>query len=195
MGRNAKLRKQRRQERQGEPALSAAEYPLFRQPRKKTQLEVATLPQPEPSESKPKSLLGRLFSRSQSDSKSSLTASADEMERFFITYQQWLGAIAWEGHQTLGSGLLLAANTAQQTVQVEYIARKNLKRYFPPDSIEAAQELTKLYEPDTEITLVYTTQSGEMMLGSPRSPDPLPPECHRLWQADELAMPQFSLSE
>ncbi|NJL85825.1 MAG: hypothetical protein HC886_07370 [Leptolyngbyaceae cyanobacterium SM1_1_3] len=91
MGRNAKLRKQRRQERQGEPALSAAEYPLFRQPRKKTQLEVATLPQPEPSESKPKSLLGRLFSRSQSDSKSSLTASADEMERFFITYQQWLG--------------------------------------------------------------------------------------------------------
>ncbi len=195
MGRNAKLRQQRRQERQGDLAATAENSPLFRQPRKKTQLEVAALPQPQPQTSANKSFFGKLFSRSRSDQSASLVSAADEMDRFFATYQQWLGAIAWEGYQTLGPGLLLAVNTAQQTVQVEYLSRKLLKRYFPPESLESAQTTLKLCDFGEEIALAYTTQSGEMMLGSPRSPAPLPAECHRLWQANELVMPDLDQPE
>ncbi|MFE4107561.1 hypothetical protein [Almyronema epifaneia] len=190
MGRNAKLRKQRRQERQGEAAATAANKPLFRQPRKKTQLEVAALPSPDLPTAPPKSFLSKLFSRSLSPSAQSLSSTAEEMERFFATYQQWLGAIAWEGYQTLGPGLLLAVNTDSQTVQIEYVAKKALSRHFPAESIDSVQELTKLCDFESEITLVYTTLAGETMLGSPRSPEPSPAECHQLWQAGQLVMPE-----
>ena len=181
MGRKAKLRQQRRSEKTSGQAAPAANKPV-RTKQQSIRAEVPALA-PRPSsqleKSKSRSLLDRLTSLFKATPKQqSLYNAGEETTDFVSEYGELLGAIAWEGYQTYGRGILFAGPSADATIEIEYVPRKNLRHYVSKADIKMFTEILEMSDPEQDLPLLYTTQSGDTMLSS-NPIDLPPPECYR----------------
>jgi hypothetical protein len=192
MGRKARLRQQRRaaRETQSETTPNIPQAQTVAIHAEVPALETAS---PEPK-SKP-SFLERLLPFRQSPEQASLVQSGEATEDFFDTYEVLLGAIAWQGYKSEGKGFVYAVNTPEQTVRIDYVSRKNLKQYVEPENRSAYRMLIDDYDPQAEVNFTYVTQTGDEMLGSPRTTEPSPPECYQMVQQEDWQMPTLPSSE
>lgn len=194
MGRDAKLRKQRRDQRQDQPtgdldqtSAPKAERSPFQNLEEFDQVEVpAIAPTAPASESRPTSpsWFKRLlpFNRTAKDTH---YQSGAETGEFFDAYQTTLGAIAWHGYKTQGRGFVLAMRTERDTVQLRYVSRKSLNQLIQPEKRAACRQIMENYDPQTEVILVKIAPTGEMILNSPQPTEPSPQLCYQQWQAQE----------
>ena len=140
MRRDAKLRRQRREQRHDQPTgdLDQANAPTterspFQNLEEFNQVEVpAIAPATSASESSSPSWLERLLPFKRA-ANSTLYQSGQEIGEFFDTYHTTLGAIAWHGYKTQGRGFVLATPTQHDTVQLRYVSRKTLKQFTQPE--------------------------------------------------------------
>lgn len=193
MGRDAKLRRQRREQRQ-EPAESLAqagatssEHSPFQNLEEFDQVEVpAIAPASPPSASKPasSSWFNRLLPFKRT-AKETLYSSGEEADKFFDAYQTTLGAIAWHGYKTQGRGFVLATPTERDTVRLRYVSRKTLNQFIQPEQRAACRQVIENYNPQTDILLVMVTSTGDMMLSSPQATEPSPQMCYEQRQEQE----------
>lgn len=194
MGRDAKLRKQRREQQQDQPAgdldqtsTLKAERSPFQNLEEFDQVEVPAIAPTAPaseSESSSPFWLKRLlpFNRTAKDPR---CQSGAETGEFFDAYQTTLGAIAWHGYKTQGRGFVLATPTERDTVQLRYVSRKSLNQWIQPEKRAACRQIIENYEPQTEVILVRIAPTGEMILNSPQPTEPAPQLCYQQRQAQE----------
>ena len=181
MGRKAKLRQQRRSDKtSGRAASAVSKSARTHQP--SIRAEVAALAQRASSPpEKPESLspLSRLTSFFKPTPKQqSLYDSSEEVADFVAEYGELLGAIAWEGYQTHGRGILFAGPSSDSTIEIEYVPRKYLRNYVSKDDIKMFTAVLEMSDPEKDLPMLYTTQSGDTMLSS-NPIDLPPPECYR----------------
>lgn len=194
MGRDAKLRRQRRDQRQDKPtgdlaqaSAPKAERSPFQNLEEFDQVEVPaiapTVPTSQAQSSSP-SWFKRLLPFNRA-AKNTLDQSGADTGEFFETYQMTLGAIAWHGYKTQGRGFVLATPTERDTVQLRYVSRKSLNQLIQPEKRAACRQIMENYDPQTEVILVKIAPTGEMILNSPQPAEPSPQLCYQQWQAQE----------
>ena len=181
MGRKAKLRQQRRSEKTSGQTASEVNKPV-RTKQQSIRAEVPALAQRSsspPEKTKSRSPLSRLTSFFKATPKQqSLYDSSEEVGDFVSEYGELLGAIAWEGYQTHGRGILFAGPSSDSTIEIEYVPRKYLRNYVSKDDIKTFTEILEMSDPEKDLPILYTTQSGDTMLSS-NPIDLPPPECYR----------------
>jgi hypothetical protein len=186
MGRNAKLRQQRKQTNSTTSALPPkrsrspeqsirAEVPA---PVRKTSLNPAW-------QNKLPPFLQKLTSRFSAPGKQAQDEASIEVDEFFQENTALLAAIAWEGYQTYGRGIVFAFNSGQPLVQIEYVPRKSLRKYLDKTELEAFANMLEVYEPEKDLVITYLASDGEVMLSSHPDVQPSPPECYRMRQQGE----------
>ena len=181
MGRKAKLRQQRRSEKTpGQTSANVNKSARIKQ--QSVRAEVPALVHrsagpPEKTESR--SPLSRLTSFFKPTPKQqSLYDSSQEVADFVAEYDELLGAIAWEGYQTHGRGILFAGPSSDSTIEIEYVPRKYLRNYVSKADIKMFTEVLEMSDPEKDLPMLYTTQKGETMLTS-NPIDLPPPDCYR----------------
>ncbi len=177
MGRNAKLRQQRRGS-SGRPVRIFNSRP-----------ELGSAAQPTP----PKSWLGKVFDRFKPPSKPSQVSSQVETFEFFDHHAVLLSALAWEGHEKHGRGLLVVTDSTS-SFEVEYIPRSRFRstlRELEIDTatITAIATAIKNYRPQSDVLMAFLTQEGAIDFISMSDQEPSPPECYQLRQAELVAQP------
>lgn len=168
MGRQAKLRQQRKQ---AERSPSVADTP-------KTSRSGQTPP-------KSQSFLGKFIKRLNPFSKEKEDLSWLEDERDYTEENQRLvGAIAWEGYQKHKRGVVFAREIENAPVELEYIPRKLFKktlrqRGVTEEDMKEIEALVNSYDPEQSVVSIYCDLNGEITASMPTL-DPPPPECERL---------------
>ena len=189
MGRKAKLRQQRRSGKTAGQASPDVNKPI-RTKQQSIRADVPALAQrssspPEKTESRaPLSRLTSLFKATPK--QQSLYDSGEETADFVSAYGELLGAMAWEGYQTHGRGLLFAGPSSESTIAIEYVPRKYLRNYVSKADIKIFSEIIEMSDPEKDLPLLYTTQSGDTMLSS-NPIDLPPPECYRRRRRRQIA--------
>ncbi len=180
MGRNAKLRKQRRSQTAGQASSEGSKAKRTKQ--QSVRAEVPALnPKPSAPPEKPESRspLSRLTDFFKpSPKKQSLYDSSQEVSDFIAEYGELLGAIAWEGYQTHGRGIVFAGPSSDSTIAIEFAPRKSLRNYVGKEDIKMFAEILEMSDPEKDLPMLYTTQSGDTLLSSDAMELP-PPECYR----------------
>ena len=188
MGRNSRLRQQRRSQASGQTASETAKAKRTKQ--QLVRVEVPALnpkASAPPEKNKSRSPLSRLTSFFKPTPKQqSLYNSSQEVEDFISKYGELLGAIAWEGYQTHGRGIVFAGPISDSTIAIEFVPRKSLRNYVIKDDLKMFTEILEMSDPEKDLPMLYTTQSGDTML-SGNALDLSPPECYRRRRRQEEA--------
>lgn len=168
MGRNAKIRKQRL-----DSVLK----------------EVSSLPQkPLPKQqSENTSFLGKIAALLNPFSKVDKYQADLDAHDFFEENQVLVSAIAWEGYQQQGKGLVLVIDSNSSPPQIKYIQRKSLRKSMhqhdvAPEDVQAMDNMIEVYEPTFSVVMVYVNNDGEMSAAMIPQEDPSPQECYRKLQ-------------
>lgn len=189
MGRKAKLRQQRRSGKASGQTFPDGKKSVGTN-QQSIRAEVPALPQsssPPPEKSESRSPLSRLTSLFKATPKQqALYDSGEEVGDFISEYGELLGAIAWEGYQTYGRGIVFAGPNADSTIAIEYVPRKHLRQYVGKADIKLFADTLEMSDPEKDLPLLYTTQAGETML-SANPMEPPPPECYRRRKRQETA--------
>ncbi|MCS6815385.1 MAG: hypothetical protein NZ772_17670, partial [Cyanobacteria bacterium] len=178
MGRNAKLRQQRRS------GLSEKSVRIFNSRPDMDTAPVSTASQ---------SLLGRLLDRFKPSPKSTNTLPPPaEAFDFFDHHALLLSALAWEGYTKEGRGILFVTDSPS-SFEVEYVVRGRLKPKLrslqvDAEATEAIAEAVKKYYPERDLLMLFVTQTGAIDFVSMPNLDPPPPACYQQRQA-ELGSP------
>lgn len=101
--------------------------------------------------------------------------------------QVLLGAIAWEGYQQQGKGLVLVQDSDSSPPQIEYIPRKLLKKTMrqhgvDPEDTQAMDNMIEVYEPTNSVVMVYVNNNDEMSTSMTPQTSPTPQECYHMMQ-------------
>ena len=188
MGRNAKLRKQRRSDEakgttaQSQKSLSTAQSTLRAEVALKSNSAAATSTSTPPKTG----LFGKLFSRFKSPLKKT-PAPSIEANEFFLEQTQALAAIAWQGYKTYGRGIVFAIPSDQPTVQIEYVPRKILRKYIDQtdNDLDFLSDMLEDYNPKTGLIAVYFHPSGETIATPLFDLEPSPPDCYRQQEKEQ----------
>ncbi len=165
MGRNAKLRKQRKE------GNLAGDIPASKQ-----------------SASAKKSQEQSFFGKVASWVKRAPSVAQDSVEIQALKFSEKnniaLGAIAWEGFQKSGKGLVFVEDAGDSS-KMEYVPQKFVKktlntRGLHPDDAKAIANMVEVYNPENGLVMVYVSPTGEITATSTPKLDPTPPECYRL---------------
>ncbi len=176
MGRNAKLRHQRRAGAAGKTVR------VFKSRPETTQ----AVPLP-PAASQP-SVLGKLFARFKPAPKPSGNTPQLEGVNFFDAHYTLLGALAWEGYSKQGRGLLMVVD-GESSFEAEYVPRGRVKPALRTlevdgDTATSIAALVKEYDPETGVLLLFVSQGGVVDMLSMPDLQPSPPECYQQRQVD-----------
>jgi hypothetical protein len=169
MGRNAKIRQQRKHESLKEEVSSRLQKPSVKK------------------KSEKKSFLGRIAASLNPFSKAEKYQSSIDAHGFFEENQVLVGAIAHEGYQQKGKGLVLIVNSDSATPQIEYIQRKSLRKSMHQynvvsEDVQAMDNMIQVYEPADSVVMAYVNNNGEMSAAMIPQEDPSPEECYRTLQ-------------
>jgi hypothetical protein len=176
MGRQAKLRQQRKQSDRADNRSAT--------PEEKTPTTFKASPQP-----KNQSFFGKLVKWLNPFSKETEDLSWLEDERDLTAENNRLvGAVAWEGYQTQKRGFVFVQEFEDVPPQLEYISRRSLKKNLrkqgvTEEEMKAIEDSIASYDPEQSVVLVYRSLSGEIGVSMPTL-DPPPPECYALAQGE-----------
>jgi|GEM_PF-2525045 len=188
MGRNAKLRKQRKYGETAGPSSikSKSSATVKRSIRIELPAVVETDVAPEPQKKLP-GFLDKLWSRFKPSANEDYTVGI-EANQFWQDREAVLGAIAWEGYQANGRGFVLAFAMGEPTIAVEYVPRKFLKQYVEKSDMEIFSDLLETYDPKEAFASAYLHHSGETIVSCRVNLDFSPPEYyHQRQQAQAQA--------
>jgi hypothetical protein len=183
MGRKAKIRKQRKQSALGE-ASSPSDKPLSQD----TARISALVKKPSPELNKPStSWLGRItdalnpFPKVETEKYQGCWDAQD----FSEANEVLVGAIAWDGYQHQGKGLVLVRDSDTSPPQIEYVKSRFLKKTMRPqgvdlEDIKAIENMVEVYSPEDSVVMVYLSTQGEMSSSVMPMNECTPQECYRL---------------
>ena len=188
MGRNAKLRKQRKSGEAKGDASQTTKSSCTSLSTVRTEVPLASdtaASQSESTQKKP-GFFGKLFSRFSSSGTKTRDPSVEASE-FFLEYEETLAAIAWKGYKNYGRGVVFAHPSDQPAIQIEYVPRKLLKKYTAQNArhIDFLSDMLEEYDPPTGLLAVYLHPSGETIATPLSDLEPSPPECYRQQQNDQ----------
>ena len=108
-----------------------------------------------------------------------LDASEFEQEN-----QVLIAAIAWEGFEQHGKGLVLVDQRENAPTMFQYISRLRLKKTMKKqgvdtEGIQMMSELIKSYQPTEEVITVYINQEGEISSSLSTPKESTPSECYQ----------------
>lgn len=179
MGRQAKLRQQRKQTNQ--PAAD---------PKPTSKLAQSHSVQPKPQrQPKKQSAIGKFFNRLNPFAKEDDYAWLEDEEDFTETNNQLMGAVAWEGFQEVKRGFVFVEELEDAAPQLDYIARRYLKKTLRQKGVDAEgiktiDAMVGAYKPQEQLVMVYLRQNNEITASIPPL-DKTPPEYYRLMQEEE----------
>lgn len=179
MGRQAKLRQQRKQSTQ-----PAAE------PKPASKLAQSHSVKSNPSRPPQKqSAIGKFFNRLNPFSKEEDYGWLEDEQDFTEANNQLMGAVAWEGFQEVKRGFVFVEESEGTAPQLDYISRRYLKKTLrqkgvDAEGIETIDEMVGIYKPKEQLVMVYLHQNKEITASIPPL-DKTPPEYYRLIQEEE----------
>ncbi len=96
-----------------------------------------------------------------------------------------ISAIAWEGFEKQGKGLVLLSEKKEEETTFKYISRYKVKKTMKikgvdNEAIEAISELIKTYEPSKNVITVYLSKFGEISMSISEPKEFSPPECYQM---------------
>ena len=117
--------------------------------------------------------------------RTSLEASEFEQENEVL-----IAAIAWEGFEQHGKGLVLVEQRPDTTITFQYISRLRLKKKMKkhgvePEDIQTMSELIKSYQPREKMIAVYVNREGKMFTSISSPKESSPPECYQMLKAEK----------
>jgi hypothetical protein len=106
---------------------------------------------------------------------------------FTDTNEVLVGAIAWDGYQQQGKGLVLVRDSDTSPPQIEYVPRRFLKKTMrqlgvDPEDIKATDNIVEAYSPEDSAVMVYLSTQGELSSSLMPMKERTPQECYRLLQ-------------
>lgn len=96
-----------------------------------------------------------------------------------------ISAIAWEGFEKQGKGLVLLEETKEGETIFKYIPRYKVKKTMKikgvdNEGIQAMSELIKSCEPTKNVITVYINKFGEISMSISEPEEFSPPECYQM---------------
>lgn len=181
MGRNARLRK----ERKTVNGKSPINYKKTRSNSLATKASGLAKTESSTPEEEPKSVFGKIknflpFSKSE---KNQLPLDAAD---FQTENQLLIAAVAWEGYQQDGKGAVFVQNLADYPPIFEYIPRKKLRARMNQYSVDREdiknmETIVDVYKPTESWIIVYSDRDGEMSTGKSSQQNPSPEECYKMF--------------
>jgi hypothetical protein len=107
-----------------------------------------------------------------------------EANDFFEENSVVLGAIAWSGyHKKQLPGIVLVINLEDSPPKIDYIPRQLIRKTIcqyglDAEDIKPIDHMVEIYEPSTDIVMVYINQKGEMSTAI-QTTEITPPECYQ----------------
>ncbi len=103
--------------------------------------------------------------------------------------QVLIAAVAWEGFEQHGKGLVLVDQRENATTIFQYISRIRLKKTMKKqgvdtEGIQMMSELIKSYKPTEEVITVYINQEGEISSSISTPKESSPPECYQMLKGE-----------
>ncbi len=180
MGRNAKIRQQRKHSAITEVSSSTQQPSQLSA--KASSLSHKPLPK-QPSENT--SFWGKIAAELNPFPKVDKYQSCMDAHDFCEENQVLVGASAWSGYQQQGKGLVLVQNSDSSPPQIEYIPRKLLKKTMrqygvAPEDTRAMDNMIEVYEPTNSVVMVYVNNNGEISESMTPQTEPTPQECYRM---------------
>ena len=116
--------------------------------------------------------------------QASIEASEFEQEN-----QVLIAALAWEGFEQHGKGLVLVEQRPDAPITFQYISRLRLKKKMKkhgvdPEDIQAMSELIKSYQPKEEMIAVYVNREEKMFTSISSPKESSPPECYQMLKGE-----------
>jgi len=174
MGRQAKLRQQRKQ--------AGASFPSKELPPDSSWSKF--LKKPVSTQKKENtSLLGKVKAWLNPLPKVDKYQACLESHDFFEENNVVLGAFAWSGYQKKHQkGIVFVLDLDDSNPKNDYIPRKLIKTTMPRYGVEtsdipAIDSMVEIYEPETDLVLVYVNRAREMSTAVEK-PEITPPECY-----------------
>ncbi|MFP4409912.1 hypothetical protein [Coleofasciculus sp.] len=189
MGRKAKIRKQRKQSALGE-ASSPSDKPLSQDTARISALVKKPSPElkPEP-ERQGTSWLRRITDALNPFPKVEMEKYQGcwDAQDFSEANEVLVGAIAWDGYQHQGKGLVLVRDSDTSPPKIEYVKSRFLKKTMRPqgvdlEDIKAIKNMLEVYSPEDSVVMVYISTQGEMSSSVMPMNECTPQECYRLLQ-------------
>ncbi|HAX88318.1 MAG TPA: hypothetical protein DCY91_19130 [Cyanobacteria bacterium UBA11370] len=189
MGRKAKIRKQRKQSALWE-ASSTSGKPLSQDAARISALVKKSSPELKPElERQGTSWWGRItdalnpFPKVETEKYQGCWDAQD----FSEANEVLVGAVAWDGYQQQGKGLVLVQDSDTSPAQIEYVPRRFLKKTMrregvDPEDIKAIENMLEVYSPEDSVVMVYLSTQGEMFSSLMPMNERTPQECYRLLQ-------------
>ncbi len=189
MGRQAKIRKQRKQSVLGEASPTSGK-PLSQDAAKISSLVNKPSPEPESeSDKQVTSWWGRITDALNPFPKVDVEKYQGCLDAhdFTDTNEVLVGAIAWDGYQQQGKGLVLVRDSDTSPPQIEYVPRRFLKKTMrqlgvEPEDIKATDNIVEAYSPEDSTVMVYLSTRGELSSSLMPMQERTPQECYRLLQ-------------
>ncbi len=96
-----------------------------------------------------------------------------------------ISAIAWEGFEKQGKGLVLLSEKKEEETTFKYISRYKVKKTMKIKGVdneasEAISELIKTYQPSQNVITVYLSKFGEISMSISELEEFSPPECYQM---------------
>ncbi len=102
-----------------------------------------------------------------------------------------ISAIAWEGFEKQGKGLVLLEEKKEGEIIFKYISRYKIKKTMKikgvdSEGIQAISELIKSYQPNKSVITVYLGKFGEISMSVSEPKEFSPPECYQMLKDETL---------
>lgn len=179
MGRKARLRKERK--------LSSSSTQQINQPQDESILARASslVKQPDASSDEQSSWNKKFWDWINPLPKLDQYQTGIDVSEFEQENQVLLAAIAWEGFEKHGKGLVLVQQRQDSPTNFQYISRIRLKKRMKKqgverESIQVMEEQIKSYHPEEDVIIVHVNQEGEIFTSISAKQDPSPPECYKM---------------
>ena len=180
MGRNARLRKERKN--------LSGKSPINLKKNRSNSLatKASTLAKFQVStpEEESKSVLGKIkdFLPFPKGEKNQIPLDAAD---FQTENQVLIAAVAWEGYQQDGKGVVCVQNLADSPPIFEYIPQKKLRARMNQYSVDRPdikniETMIDVYKPTEGWVMVYCDRDGEISAGSNPKQEPSPEECYKM---------------
>ena len=185
MGRQARLRRERK-------LSSPSSTKQIAQPQDNSVLARASslVKQPQATADEPTSWSDKVLDWINPFPKVDKYQASIEASEFELENEVLIAAIAWEGFEQHGKGLVLVEQRPDATITFQYISRLRLKKKMKkhgvdPEDIQAMSELIKSYQPKEEMIAVYVNREGKMSTSISTPKESSPPECYQMLKVEK----------
>ena len=184
MGRKARLRKERKS--------STSSTKQIAQPQDNSVLARASslVKQPQATPDEPTSWSDKVLDWINPFPKVDKYQASIEASEFEQENEVLIAAIAWEGFEQHGRGLVLLEQRPDEPITFQYISRLRLKKKMKkhgvePEDIQTMSDLIKTYQPSKQMLAVYVNREGKMSTSISTPKESSPPECYQMLKGEK----------